>query len=151
MITENLEKIIDTMMTLDIDDNKEVVSVHKEYPIKSFDWVLEFIFNQGSYSENDIKTIADNVGSLISKSDGGKYLTLFSKSTYNSAVAVSDSKNRRSVILLSKVTSLEQFVNSLTHEILHLSRHIDKCDNNEELFTILGNIAGDIIDTLYNQ
>lgn len=52
-------------------------------------------------------------------------------------------------MILTRVTSMGQFVDSLVHEILHLSRHVDECGNNEELFTVLGDMCGDIVKRLY--
>lgn len=137
-------------MTLDIDTEDGVLTIHKEYPITQFNWTLEFLFKQNKYSDKDISEIKSKIESLLDKEDKSKLTTLFNQNTFNSALSVSNKSNRKSFIILTQVSSIGQFVNSLIHEMLHLSRHIDECGNNEELFTILGNISGNIVSELYS-
>lgn len=75
-----------------VGDKENILSLHVEYPVKGFDWILEFLFRQGAYNDNEVAFIINIVSPLLDVKDRKKLSTLFDSSTVNSVLTASDKK-----------------------------------------------------------
>lgn len=103
------------------------------------------------YAYYDI--IKDNLDELIDALNKAKFRTSYIASAYailednkkNCGFTYTNLQTKTTIIGITRTTSAEQFVNSFTHELLHLCTHIAKAYdiniNSEEICYISGDIA----------
>lgn len=117
-------------------------------PVENLGWGMTFIYNVKSGDTEEILRILSSEGAGTEETE--KARRLLNDAQYNSAITYTNRLTRKTVMILTDTTAQNEFVNSLVHEMLHLSRHIADCGNSETLCNSLGNLSGQIFRSVFN-
>lgn len=112
-------------------------------------WGMSFIYNVKSSDTDAIIKILDNLGAGTRELENAR--RLLEENPYNSAITYSNKALKKSVMIFTDTTAQNEFVNSLVHEMMHLSRHIADCGNSEDLCNAIGNLAGTLFKHIYKS
>lgn len=101
--------------------------IQQDITIKNFDWQLSVYYD---VTKKDVKNIISALNFLgasesIKLEVGGRVY----KNIPNVGFTYSNCKERRSLIIICRTSSFDEFLNSLTHENMHLCMHISETDN----------------------
>ncbi len=76
---------------------------------------------------------------------------LLSSGLFNTGLAYSNKKLRRSILVVSEATSVWEFLNSFAHEIDHLEKHIAKALNFSPYSETASYLVGEIIMNMFKK
>lgn len=115
----------------------------QEFPIDGYDWTVKAYYITSGYVLDDILLDLNELGCSNEDIDGT--LDMIQSEEYDIAVTHSNVYERRSVVIFCPSSSAREFLDTLTHEIGHISMHISIADNinpfSEEVQYIAGYIA----------
>lgn len=125
----------------------------KTYKLQKYDWIVEVVWYLEALDKTNVEAIKKLlVDSGCQLAQLSHIMEIIESDNVNCAAIYSNHSTRKSVMIIGPFTSDYELVNSITHEIMHLSRHIKNCGNSETLATDLGNLAGDIYkDIIYHK
>lgn len=112
----------------------------------NYEWDIVLYYNTAKNSANEIIDILHKLGCkesqlqhVIEIIDG-----------VNCGLTYSDTKSRKTCIVISRATSAREIVNSITHEALHLVQHVAKAYNLDMYSEEVCYLYGDLIESIFN-
>ena len=124
----------------------------KDYSLNRFNWQVEAIWYKKEVTDDGVRALERELEDRgCPKSKIKEMISLVENGNVNSASVYSDCSDRKSIMIIGNTTSDSELVNSITHEIIHLSRHIKHCGNPESLAQELGDFAGDLYYDISNS
>ena len=115
--------------------------------IGKIDWSLEcYITTDDSQLEEIINTL-ENLG--CSKSISRRARIILSNQ-YDSGFAYSNLKERSSIMIINKSTSMEEFVNTYNHEKNHIEMHICEALGIDPYGEVAADLSGCLAQKLFN-
>lgn len=120
-----------------------------KFRLKNYDdWQIIYFLLTDRYD-------TDEVLEALHKAGCGKKLMrqaeeLFNSKRKNIGLAYSRRSSRKSVLVVSKATSVAEFINSFAHEVDHLEKHIAKTFNFSPYSEFASYLVGEIIRNMFN-
>lgn len=115
----------------------------QEFSIDGYDWILKIYYIISGYSIEDILFDLNDLG--CSNEDIDETIDMLQSGDYDIAVTHSNIYERKSVVIICPSSSAREFLDTLTHEVGHISMHISIADSinplSEEVQYIAGYIA----------
>lgn len=114
-----------------------------ELQLKEYGWKVYCYFAKTCYHTDEVMQRLQSLG--CDKSTLQRAWQNLSTCTLDTGLTYSDFGNRQSVMVIALTSSAEEFINSFTHELAHLRRHIEKgCGidpDGEEICYVAGEFA----------
>lgn len=115
--------------------------------INKIDWHIDcFITTDNSY----LKQIIDKLIDLECQESVVKRAYVILRDQVDSGFAYSNLNMRRSVMVVNKSTSMEEFVNTYNHEKNHIEMHICESMGIDPYSEIAADLSGCLAQLLYN-
>lgn len=115
--------------------------------ISKYDWLCRIYLNADRSNANEILSNLREFG--CNDDDISQAYDNLMSNDSNNGITYSNTSDRLSVIVIGKTTSARQFLNSLVHEIMHLSIRIASSEGLDLQGEELCYIAGDLAMVLY--
>lgn len=96
--------------------------IKSEYSLRQYDWAVTFYFNVTAHDSHAVMHHLWSIGCR-----GEDFRTAWnnvSKGCYNRGLTYSDYDDKRSIVIVGESSTFGELMNSLSHEIHHLSVHI---------------------------
>lgn len=123
--------------------------MRKTFALPKFNWEVEVIWYKKEVTQEGVKAIEDLLKQNECHESRIEYMvSMIRDKNVNSASIYSNNKSRKSILIIGNTSSDYELVNSITHEAIHLSRHINLCGNSESLATEIGDLAGNIYKSI---
>lgn len=121
--------------------------IRQKIYIEKYDWVVHAYFAVTTYYTEEIMDKLWDLG-CDGETMGVAHKNL-DKGDLNTGLCYSNYRRRESVLVISKTTSSEQFLNSLHHELIHLQSHIAQVYRLRPTGEAVAYLSGDIIMQMY--
>lgn len=116
--------------------------------LKKYDWKIYLFFYSNRYDSGIILSHLEKIGCK------GYNLFKAKKSLKNSkkneGLTYSNYNSRESVLVVSQTSSFDELMNSSSHEIDHLSKHIVQADGIDIFSEEASYLVGDLTQKIYN-
>lgn len=110
-------------------------------------WGVLFLYNFDMRNWDEMAAIMVSFG----MSDSGVKEAIRALSSYNSGMAISNDKLRMSVVFIGKSTSESQFLNTLVHEIKHVTDAIIDYYGEEQTGESAAHLDGHLMQMFFEE
>lgn len=100
--------------------------IRQEFYLEDWDWMVQFFYEAGRGDAAEVVAALEDVG--CRGRDLERAERLLERSGLNNGITHSNRFARASVVVLTKTSSADQFMNSYDHEKGHLCRDISQTD-----------------------
>lgn len=123
--------------------------IHQTLRIPHYDWRLDICYDARSRDAAEIMASLYKMG--CSEYHLDKACDLIHSGIANQGLTYTDRHRRHSLVVICHVTSVGQFINTLTHEIDHLNDHISQYYNIPYSSEENSYLMGDVMEMIYNN
>ncbi len=123
--------------------------IHQKIFIEKYDWDVSAYFAVSCYHADEIAEEMKRIG--CRRDDIERSWRNMQCGNINNGITYSNSRSRKSVCVIGLASKPSQFLNSLTHEIFHLTIHICKEDGINLESEEAAYLAGDIAEVMHEK
>lgn len=121
--------------------------IHFKTHISKIDWCIECFVTTDDSKLEEILFKLENIG--CSKSTIRRARQILSEQ-YDSGFAYSNLNERKSIMVINKSTSMEEFVNTYNHEKNHIEMHICEAFGFDPYGEVAADLSGCLAQRLFN-
>ena len=121
--------------------------IHFKTHIGKIDWYIECFVTTDDSKLEEILFKLENIG--CSKSTIRRARQILSEQ-YDSGFAYSNLNERKSIMVINKSTSMEEFVNTYNHEKYHIEMHICEALGFDPYGEVAADLSGCLAQRLFN-
>lgn len=96
--------------------------ISQEIYLEKYDWTIFVYYGANQQNADEVCNTLKKIG--CSEKAIGEAMEHFLRGSENAGLTYSNTAERKSVVAISKTTSAEEFVNTVTHEMFHVVCHI---------------------------
>lgn len=121
--------------------------IHFKTYISKIDWCIECFITTDNSQLEEIMFKLENIG--CSKHTTKRARQILSEQ-YDSGFAYSNLNERKSIMVINKSTSMEEFVNTYNHEKNHIEMHICEALGFDPYGEVAADLSGCLAQRLFN-
>lgn len=122
--------------------------IHFKTHISKIDWTIECFVTTDNSQLEEILFKLENIGCSKSVIDRARIIL---SEQYDSGFAYSNLKDRKSIMIINKSTSMEEFVNTYNHEKNHIEMHICESLGFDPYGEVAADLSGCLAQRLFNE